>query len=124
MICEQPFAVVRSYGELVAAIRGRITQLRTTYEAVDTVGGLADRHTSKLLCGSKNYGPVSLGATLGALGLAIVLVEDTEQLDRVRARLAPPKPHGQRCTCRAARRTAEPAAEGRPRDRCATYRCV
>jgi hypothetical protein len=106
MICEQPLAVVRSYAELVDVIRGRIIELRTTYEAVDAVGGLADRHTSKLLCGAKNYGRVSLGATLGALGIALVVVQDDEQLAKVKPRLVPPKPHGQRCRCQ----TAEPAA--------------
>jgi hypothetical protein len=72
-----------------------VVGLQTTYDSVDQVAGLADRHTSKLICGIKRYGPMSLTATLGALGLALVVVEDTEQFQRIRGRLATRRP-GQR----------------------------
>jgi hypothetical protein len=81
-------ATVRSYTDLVAAIRGRIIDLKTTYDSVDALAGLADRHTSKLICWLKHYGPISLGATLGALGLMLIVVVDTEQFERIRGRLA------------------------------------
>jgi hypothetical protein len=95
-ICAEPLAVVTSYDELVAAFRARIAELNTTYEGVDAVAGLADRHTNKLLCGLKNYGLVSLGLTLGALGLALVVVSDDEQLERVRSRLPQRRSGGDR----------------------------
>jgi len=37
----------------------------------------------------KRIGPMSLGALLGALGLALVVVEDAAALARVRSRLVP-----------------------------------
>jgi hypothetical protein len=99
-ICDEPLAVIRSYDDLVAVIRGRIVELQVSYETVDNVAGLADHHTSKLICGIKRYGLVSLGATLGALGMVLVAVEDTEQLARVRSRLV------KRCTSPTVRATA------------------
>jgi hypothetical protein len=69
-------------------------ELNTTYDSVDAVAGLADRHTSKLLCGLKGYGPMSLTVTLQTLGLALIVVSDDEALERVRSRLTPRYPQG------------------------------
>jgi hypothetical protein len=87
MICDEPIAVITSYDQLVNAIRARISELQTTYEGVDAVAGLADRHTSKLMCQTKTFGPMSLMCTLQALGLVLILAQDDEQIARVRDRL-------------------------------------
>jgi hypothetical protein len=85
--------IVRSYDELIEAIRNRILELNTTGESVDYVAGLPLRYSAKLLAakrmrtiGSKSFAPL-----LGALGLALIVVEDAEQLARVRHRLEPRK---------------------------------
>jgi hypothetical protein len=87
MICDEAIALIRTYDDLIAAIRGRIVELQTTYEGVDAVAGLADRHVSKLMCQTKTFGPMSLTCVLQALGLALVVVSEGEQLERVRSRL-------------------------------------
>jgi hypothetical protein len=91
-------AVVRSYSELIAALRARRDELEVTHETIDDVSGVASGYTSKVLgpkTGSthakrpsqRNLGPVSLGLLLGALGLALVVVEDPAAMVRVRGRL-------------------------------------
>jgi hypothetical protein len=86
-------ALIRDYDALVEALRSRINQLNVSLETVDAIGGLPARYTGKLLMARpiKHLGRISLGCILGALGAALVLVEDPEQLDRVRGRLVPRK---------------------------------
>jgi hypothetical protein len=90
MSCE-PIAVIRSYDELVKVIRARVFALDTTIDAVNELGGLPDRYLSKILGPGrpKHFGPLSLTVTLQALGLVLIVAEDSEQLDRVRSRLTP-----------------------------------
>jgi hypothetical protein len=85
--------VVRSYDELIEAIRNRILDLNTTGESVDYVAGLPLRYCAKLLAPQRirTIGSKSLAPLLGALGLALVVIEDEEQLARIRHRLEPRK---------------------------------
>jgi hypothetical protein len=85
--------VIRSYDELIEAIRARILELNTTGESVDYVAGLPLRYCAKLLAPQRvrTIGSKSLAPLLGALGLALVVVEDEEQLARIRHRLEPRK---------------------------------
>jgi hypothetical protein len=82
-------AVVRSYYELVDAFRNRVLELGTDYEEVDRVAGYCDTYTSKLLAPrpSRNFGEVSLGSMLGALGLELHVVENPVATEKARARL-------------------------------------
>jgi hypothetical protein len=66
-------AVVRSYYDLIDALRKRVLDLGTDYEEVDRVAGYTDTYTSKLLAPrpSRNFGEVSLGSMLGALDKAV-----------------------------------------------------
>jgi hypothetical protein len=84
---------VRSYDDLIEAIRNRILELNTTGESVDYVAGLPLRYSAKLLAPNRmrTIGARSFAPLLGALGLALIVVEDTEQLARVRHRLKPRK---------------------------------
>lgn len=79
---------IRSMPELIAALRERAHELQLTHQTIDSVAGLQDGYTSKLLAPTpiKNLGPVSFEAMLGALGLAVVVVEDPEQVKRVENR--------------------------------------
>jgi hypothetical protein len=57
------------------------------------VAGLPLRYTMKLLAPIpiKALGPTSMGPLLGALGLKLVVMEDTEVLEKIRRRLVPSK---------------------------------
>lgn len=78
-------APIRSMPELVAALRARRDELQLTHETIDAVAGLQNGYASKLLAPNpiKNLGWMSLGSVLGALGIAIVVVEDPEQVSRI-----------------------------------------
>jgi hypothetical protein len=82
-------AVVRSYYDLVDAFRRRVTELDTDYEEVDRVAGYTDTYTSKLLAPrpSRNFGEVSLGSMLGALGLELHVIENPDATEKAKARL-------------------------------------
>jgi hypothetical protein len=78
--------LIRTIDELVAAIRARRDELDLSHETLDHIAGLQPGYVSKLLAPEpmKGLGPISLPALLGALGVALVLVEDTAQVERVR----------------------------------------
>jgi len=74
----RPLAVAYDYAGLHQAIRARAAALGYTNETLDEVAGLQSGYSGKLL-GPKmprKFGPVSLGAVMGALGLCLVIVED------------------------------------------------
>lgn len=78
-------APIRSMPELIQALRDRARELQLTHETIDAVSGLQSGYTSKLLAPKpiKNLGPMSFESILGALGLAVVVVEDPQQIARV-----------------------------------------
>jgi hypothetical protein len=82
---------VRSTADLRDAFRARVRDLGIAYETVDAIAGLPVGYTGKLLGAnpSRNFGAVSFDSLLGALGLKLVAVEDTEALARVQGRLVP-----------------------------------
>lgn len=75
----RPIAVVREYSDLVATLKRRRVSLGLTCLHVDDRAGLHTGYTTKLenFAGSqgKVLGPVSMPLILGALGLAIAIVE-------------------------------------------------
>jgi len=79
-------ATCANYLGLVAAFRARIAELGISYETVDQLAGWADTYATKLLGEEpiRHFGPMSLDAVLGALGVRIALIEDAAALDRVR----------------------------------------
>ena len=80
---------VRDYDDLVAVIRARMIELDVTLATVDHVAGLPTNYASKLLGPNprKGLGGMSFGAILGAIGIKLVAIEDTDALARVRHRL-------------------------------------
>jgi hypothetical protein len=84
---------ITSMAELVAALREAVRERGVTYETVDSVGGLPDRYTSKALAPKpiKRMGYQNIGLVLGALGKALVLVDDPDQIERVKGRWTPRK---------------------------------
>jgi hypothetical protein len=81
--------LIRDVDDLVEAIRARRDELGISYETMDAISGLSPGHCAKLSSGAKGIGRVSLPAVLGALGAALVLVEDPEQTARVADRWRP-----------------------------------
>lgn len=79
-------AVVRSYTEMVEALRARCDELQIPHAVVDAIAGLQDGYTSKVLSpkpfNGKGLGPVSWGI-LEVLGLRVMLVEDWAGLQRM-----------------------------------------
>ena len=88
---EQPLGVCRTADDLRAVLRARFDALGVSLETVDHIAGLPTRYTAKVigLQPSRGFGQFSLDGLLGAAGVKLVVVEDAEALDRVRARLVP-----------------------------------
>jgi len=82
-------AVVRSYDELVAALSARRDELQITFLTLDDLSGIQVGYSAKLLSPGrvKKLGCMSLTSLLGALALKLIVVEDPEQLAKVRSRL-------------------------------------
>ncbi|PJG56628.1 hypothetical protein CVM73_03505 [Bradyrhizobium forestalis] len=84
--------------ELVEALRQRRDDLDVSNETIDAIAGFPERYTSKLLAprAPRNLSYNSLGLILGALGVALQVVEDEEQIKRVKGRWQKRKPQGPR----------------------------
>jgi hypothetical protein len=105
-----PAAEIRTYADLVRALRARKEQLDLSYVTIEAVGGLTPGYASKLLSprASKGFGEVSLALVLQVLGLKLLLVEDEEGLARIRPRLVKRYRAGVRHAVRHARPVAHP----------------
>jgi hypothetical protein len=74
----EPIAVVNTYDELLAALRQRVIDLGTSLAVVEDVAGLPANHATKVLNGTRRFGPMSLSAVIGALGLKLAIVPTTK----------------------------------------------
>jgi len=83
--------MIHSMEELLAALRARRDQLQLTHERVDDIAGLSSGYFGKLMTQPpiKNLGWLSFGLCLDALGVALVMVENPEQIKRVESRWIP-----------------------------------
>ncbi|MGB7831300.1 MAG: hypothetical protein WBL84_03735 [Xanthobacteraceae bacterium] len=90
-MAEEPLGVCRTSDDLRAILRARFAALGVSFETVDHIAGLPTRYTAKVigLQPTRRFGQFSLDGLLGAAGVKLVVVEDAEALDRVRARLVP-----------------------------------
>jgi hypothetical protein len=66
--------LIRTSADWVPALRSRIAELRLTHLEVDHLAGLADGHTSKILCGMKKPSGETLMRLFASLGLALMPV--------------------------------------------------
>jgi hypothetical protein len=82
-------AIVRTYDELITALRARADELLVTRETMDAVTGLQSGYTAKLLARVpiRQLGRVSLGPILLCLGLTLTVTEDTIASKRIRKEL-------------------------------------
>ncbi|WP_213737069.1 hypothetical protein [Bradyrhizobium sp. dw_411] len=85
--------VITSMPGLLDAIRARRDELNISNETIDEIAGLPARYTSKLLSPIpvRGISHMSLTAILGALGIGLVVVEDTGQREKVAGRWQPRK---------------------------------
>lgn len=81
--------IVREYADLLAVARAQMARLSITFETLDVVSGVQSGYSAKLLGPrpSRRFGRMSLPAIMGALGIALVAIEDADALARVRKRL-------------------------------------
>ena len=81
-------AEIRHYQDFTAALRAWIAELGTTYESVNELAGLQDGYLAKLIASTpiRSFSRISLGNTLGALGVKLLLVVDDERLAAMRPR--------------------------------------
>src|SRR5947209_5634308 len=95
--------LITDYPALIQAFRDRRDELDLSHELIGEIGGLQSGYAGKLLAPKpiKNLGPMSFGAMLGALGVALVMVEDLEAAARVKERWTKRKrPAPSRCVAR------------------------
>jgi hypothetical protein len=85
--------LLRTPDDIVAALRARKEALDISNETVDGIAQWADGYAGKLLCPEpmKGLGRLSLPSLLEALGVALVLVEDSAAAVRVRDKWVPRK---------------------------------
>jgi hypothetical protein len=78
---------------LLDVIRARRDELNISHETIDALCKFQDGYTGKLLAPEpvRGLGYGSLGALLGALGLGLVVVEDSAAAARVRRNWVPRK---------------------------------
>ncbi len=75
-----PLATVRTYDDLIAALRARKDRLRLTDATMDALAGWQSGYTGKLFGPSqvKKLGGLSFELALATLGVRLELVEDPE----------------------------------------------
>ena len=85
--------LLRTPDDIVAALRARRDELNISHETIDAIALYADGYTSKLLAPEpmKGLGHISLPSLLEALGCALVLVEDSAAVERMRGKWTPRK---------------------------------
>jgi hypothetical protein len=79
---------VRSMPDIVQVFRDRIRALGITYATVDSIAGLADGYTAKVLSEppQKAIGGKAMVLIAGALGICFVPIVDHQQAARVQGR--------------------------------------
>jgi hypothetical protein len=88
-LAAEPLGIVRHYDDLHRICRARAESLDVSRSTIDEAGGFTPGYAGKLLSPRpiKHLSYLSLGLMLGALGLKLLVVEDSEALARVQRRL-------------------------------------
>jgi predicted transcriptional regulator len=83
--------LIADYDAFVDAIRERVDEMGMTRLEFDHQAGMQEGYSEKILEPKhvKIFGMKSLGDTLGAIGCKLLLVEDSEQTAKMRARITP-----------------------------------
>jgi hypothetical protein len=85
--------LIHSMSDLLDVIRARRDELNISHETIDHLAGFPAGYTSKLLAPEplRGIGYMSLGAVMGALGMAMVAIEDATAAARVHQKWVPRK---------------------------------
>jgi hypothetical protein len=89
---EQPAPVpIRSMTDFLTALRATRDERQLTHETIDEITGLPSGYCGKLLAPEpiKNLGWLSFGLVLNAFGKMLLLVDDPEQIRRIKHRWTP-----------------------------------
>ncbi|MPZ39839.1 MAG: hypothetical protein GEU95_17620 [Rhizobiales bacterium] len=94
----EPLAEIHEYLDLHQVMRARAEYLQISRTTIDTIAGVPDGYSGKLLAPSplKCAGHKNLMPLLGALALKLVVVEDEEALAKIKRRLEPANHERQR----------------------------
>jgi len=84
-------ADVRSYAEMLAALRARVAELQVNGERFDEYAGLPRGYLSKLVGANpvRRLGMTSFQAVLAGLGLRLLVIEDPAATERLKNKLLP-----------------------------------
>ena len=82
-----PLATVRSYSDLLTALRDRAEQLNISRASIGDCAGFHQGYAETILSGVKSLGPQSLAPFLTAMGLKLILVEDVEAVAKYASRI-------------------------------------
>jgi hypothetical protein len=79
---------IRTYAQLMAAVRERAVELNTTREQIDHVAGLTPGYAGKILSRTliKRMHWKTFDLVLPALGMMLIAVEDPEATAKLRGR--------------------------------------
>ena len=79
---------IRTYAQLMAAVRERAVELNTTREQIDHVAGLTPGYAGKILSPTpiRRMHWKTFDLVLGALGMMFIAVEDPEATAKLRGR--------------------------------------
>src|SRR6516225_9292151 len=79
------------YNELINGLRRRAAELNLSGQSIDTLSGLTERYSQKLLGPQqiRRLNAISLGPFFGALAVRGVLVEDQTALEKLRRQTTP-----------------------------------
>jgi hypothetical protein len=85
--------LIYSMPDLLAVIRARRDALNISHETIDDLAGFPAGYTGKILAPVplRGVGYMSLGAVMGALGIALVAIEDAAAASRVHQKWVPRK---------------------------------
>jgi len=81
-------AMIRSMSDLLAALRSRRDELQLTNATIDAIAGWPDFYAAKLFSPEpiRNLGWQSFGLALDSMGVALILIENPEQVRLVSRR--------------------------------------
>ncbi|MGC1370343.1 MAG: hypothetical protein WA831_10945, partial [Methylovirgula sp.] len=68
----EPLAVIREYDDLRALMARRRRDLGFSQLVLDEIAGLQSGYSAKLEASIKNFGDLSLGVVLAALGVVLI----------------------------------------------------
>lgn len=111
----QPIAEIRSWDDLVGALRKHFDDLDVAMNTIDEVAGLPVGYAAKLLAPVpvRSIGPTSLGPLLGCGGVKLQLVIDVEAFTKIGRRLKKRKYAGWKMPARSGRKKRRNQRGGR-----------